>query len=75
MNNAPEKDFENTRVDARAAPPLSELFPHVDALGFDTRSNTTRSPTSGWSSARSTSTRRSRPATSTERANATGRGT
>ncbi|AHD14174.1 hypothetical protein HB13667_11035 [Pseudomonas putida] len=41
MNNAPEKDFENTRVDARAAPPLSELFPHVDALGFDTRSNTT----------------------------------
>ncbi|MET3679626.1 type VI protein secretion system component VasF, partial [Pseudomonas sp. UYEF17] len=33
--------YENDKTDTRESPPLSELFPHVDALGFDTRSNTT----------------------------------
>lgn len=40
MNNVPEQDYERGHADARTSPPPNELFPQVDALGFDTRSNT-----------------------------------
>ncbi len=35
------QSYDKDQKDTRGSPPLSELFPHVDALGFDTRSNTT----------------------------------
>lgn len=40
MHSAPERDYQKSQADTHDSPPPSELFPHVDALGFDTRSNT-----------------------------------
>ncbi|MCE0876188.1 type IVB secretion system protein IcmH/DotU, partial [Pseudomonas monteilii] len=40
MHQTPDGDYENSQTQARQSRSLSELFPRVDALGFDTRSNT-----------------------------------
>ncbi|ATP50418.1 hypothetical protein CR512_13965 [Pseudomonas putida] len=40
MTVTPAQAYDHGQKSARKSPPLSELFPQVDALGFETRSNT-----------------------------------
>ncbi|HDS1818335.1 TPA: hypothetical protein QEM96_002993 [Pseudomonas putida] len=41
MAVTPTQAYDESQNKARESPPISELFPQVDALGFETRSNTT----------------------------------
>jgi len=40
MKSVPEQEYERSHTDTRRSQPQSELFPQVDELGFETRSNT-----------------------------------